>query len=155
MTQTRDLISASVTTSLILRRHSRAIGGLGFVLVKLPAPLFWGVAMAFFSLVPVVGLRTDLRACGVVARVHRALGRAILLVVICAGVSAIVDNVLRPLFAGRAIRIERVGDLHQCGWRRRLVWNAGSGAGAGLGGHGSGGSGGVYGEPENPPMTAE
>src|SRR5437660_12526861 len=55
MTQTRDLISASVTTSLILAAIQGAIGGLGFVLVKLPAPLFWGVAMAFFSLVPVVG----------------------------------------------------------------------------------------------------
>ncbi|PYU69282.1 MAG: hypothetical protein DMG49_13820, partial [Acidobacteria bacterium] len=43
MTQTRDLISASVTTSLILAAIQGAIGGLGFVLVKLPAPLFWGV----------------------------------------------------------------------------------------------------------------
>src|SRR5207247_7652566 len=55
MTQTRNLISASVTTSLILAAIQGGIGGLGFMLVKLPAPLFWGVAMAFFSLVAVVG----------------------------------------------------------------------------------------------------
>ena len=48
MAQTRDLISASVTTSLILAALQGVIGGLAFVLVKLPAPLFWGVAMAFF-----------------------------------------------------------------------------------------------------------
>src|SRR5258708_5679044 len=55
MTQTRNLISASVTTSLILAAIQGAIGGLCFVLVKLPEPLFWGVAIAFFSLRPVGG----------------------------------------------------------------------------------------------------
>src|SRR4029077_4247993 len=51
MTQTRDLIAASVTTSLMLAAVQGIIGGLGFLIVKLPAPLFWGVAMGFFSLV--------------------------------------------------------------------------------------------------------
>jgi len=55
MKQSRDLISASVTTSLIIAAIQGILGGLGFAIVKLPTPLFWGVAMAFFSLVPVVG----------------------------------------------------------------------------------------------------
>jgi predicted PurR-regulated permease PerM len=100
MTQTRNLISASVTTSLILAAIQGAIGGLGFVLVKLPEPLFWGVAMAFFSLVPVVGSGLVFVPAALWLGFTGHWGRAILLLVICAGVSAIVDNVLRPLLLG-------------------------------------------------------
>ncbi len=100
MTQTRNLISASVTTSLILAAIQGAIGGVGFVLVKLPAPLFWGVAMAFFSLVPVVGSGLIFVPAALWLGVTGHWGLAILLLVICAGVSAIVDNVLRPLLLG-------------------------------------------------------
>src|SRR5260370_40410998 len=55
MTHARYLISASVTPSLIIASIQGILGGLGFVIVKLPTPLLWRVAMAFFSLVSVVG----------------------------------------------------------------------------------------------------
>jgi predicted PurR-regulated permease PerM len=100
MKQTRDLISASVTTSLILAGIQGVIGGLGFALVKLPAPLFWGVVMAFFSLVPVVGSGLIFVPAALWLGFTGHWGQAILLLVICAGVSAIVDNVLRPLLLG-------------------------------------------------------
>jgi predicted PurR-regulated permease PerM len=100
MTQTRNLISASVTTSLILAAIQGAIGGVGFVLVKLPAPLFWGVAMAFFSLVPVVGSGLIFVPAALWLGFTGHWGLAILLLAICAGVSAIVDNILRPLLLG-------------------------------------------------------
>jgi predicted PurR-regulated permease PerM len=100
MTQTRDLISASVTTSLILAAIQGTLGGLSFVLVKLPTPLFWGVAMAFFSLVPVVGSGLIFVPAALWLGFTGHWGRAVLLLVICAGVSTIVDNVLRPLLLG-------------------------------------------------------
>ena len=100
MSQTRELISASVTTSLALAAVQGAIGGLGFVSVGLPAPLFWGVAMAFFSLVPVVGSGLIFVPAALWLGFSGHWGRAVVLLVICAGVSAIVDNVLRPLLLG-------------------------------------------------------
>jgi predicted PurR-regulated permease PerM len=100
MKQTADLISASVTTSLILAAIQGVIGGLGFALVKLPAPLFWGVAMAFFSLVPVVGSGLIFVPAALWLGFTGHWGPAILLLLICAGVSTIVDNVLRPLLLG-------------------------------------------------------
>jgi predicted PurR-regulated permease PerM len=100
MTQARDLISASVTTSLIIAAIQGILGGLGFVIVKLPTPLFWGVAMAFFSLVPVVGSGLIFVPAALWLGFTGHWGRAILLLVICAGVSTIVDNVLRPLLLG-------------------------------------------------------
>lgn len=100
MTQTRDLIAASVTTSLILAAIQGAIGGIGFALAGLPTPLFWGVAMAFFSLVPVVGSGLIFVPAALWLGFTGHWGRALLLLAICAGVSAIVDNILRPILLG-------------------------------------------------------
>jgi predicted PurR-regulated permease PerM len=100
MTQARDLISASVTTSLIIAAIQGILGGLGFAIVKLPTPLFWGVAMAFFSLVPVVGSGLIFVPASLWLGFTGHWGRAILLLAICAGVSTVVDNVLRPLLLG-------------------------------------------------------
>jgi len=100
MTQTRDLIAASVTTSLILSAIQGAIGGVGFVLAGLPTPLFWGVVMAFFSLVPVVGSGLIFVPAVLWLGFTGHWGRALLLLAICAGVSAIVDNIVRPILLG-------------------------------------------------------
>ena len=98
--QAGNLISASVTTSLIIAAIQGALGGLGFVLVGLPTPLFWGVAMAFFSLVPVVGSGLIFVPASLWLGFTGHWGRALLLLVICAGVTTIVDNVLRPILLG-------------------------------------------------------
>jgi predicted PurR-regulated permease PerM len=98
--QARDLISASVTTSLIIAAIQGVLGGLGFVLVGLPTPLFWGVAMAFFSLVPVVGSGLIFVPAALWLGFTGHWGRALLLLVICAGVTTLVDNVLRPILLG-------------------------------------------------------
>lgn len=100
MTQMRDLIAASVATSLVLAAIQGAIGGIGFAIANLPTPLFWGVAMAFFSLVPVVGSGLIFVPAALWLGFTGHWGRAILLLLICAGVSTIVDNILRPLLLG-------------------------------------------------------
>src|SRR5207302_8384940 len=76
------------------------LGGLGFAIVKLPTLLFWGVAVAFFSLVPVVGSGLIFVPASLWLGFTGHWGRAIVLLAICAGVSAIVDIVLRPLLLG-------------------------------------------------------
>lgn len=98
--QARDLISASVTTSLIVAGIQGALGGAGFALVGLPTPLFWGVAMAFFSLMPVVGSGLIFVPAALWLGVTGHWGRAIVLVAICAGVATVVDNLVRPLLLG-------------------------------------------------------
>lgn len=98
--QARDLISASVTTSLIVAAIQGTLGGLGFAIVGLPAPVFWGVAMAFFSLVPVVGSGLIFVPASLWLGLAGHWGRALLLLAICAGVSTVVDNLLRPILLG-------------------------------------------------------
>jgi predicted PurR-regulated permease PerM len=98
--QIRELISASVTTSLVVAAIQGALGGLGFAIVGLPAPVFWGVAMGFFSLVPVVGSGLIFVPASLWLGFSGHWARAVLLLAICAGISTIVDNLLRPLLLG-------------------------------------------------------
>jgi predicted PurR-regulated permease PerM len=98
--QIRDLISASVITSMVVAAIQGALGGVGFALVGLPAPIFWGVVMAFFSLVPVVGSGLIFVPASLWLGFTGHWGRAVLLLAICAGVSTVVDNVVRPLLLG-------------------------------------------------------
>jgi predicted PurR-regulated permease PerM len=101
--KSRDLIFASVTMTLAAALIHGLAGGLGFAIVGITAPVFWGVAIAFFSLLPVVG---DLviwipAMIGLIFTGH--WGRAILLAVIITIVAGVIDNLLRPWFiSGRA-----------------------------------------------------
>ncbi len=56
----RDLIFASVTSSIVAAAAHGLLGGVAFGLTGIGAPIFWGVMMGFFSLVPVVGSAFDL-----------------------------------------------------------------------------------------------
>ena len=100
LAQARELISASVTTSLIIAAIQGVLGGVAFLLVKLPTPLFWGVAMAFFSLVPVVGSGLIFVPAALWLAFNGHWVSALVLVGICAGVSAVADNLVRPLLLG-------------------------------------------------------
>ncbi len=68
LSESRELIFASVAIALLIAAIQGALGGLAFQLTGLVAPVFMGVLIAFFSIVPV-----------------------------CGGVAGIADNIIRPL----------------------------------------------------------
>ena len=55
MAQTRDLIFASVTASLVIGMIQGVLGTLAFLLVGLPSALFWGALMGLLALLPLIG----------------------------------------------------------------------------------------------------
>jgi predicted PurR-regulated permease PerM len=98
----RSLIFASVTSTLVAAVVHGLFGGIAFAIVGIAAPVFWGVVIAFFSLIPAVGdfLIWVPAILGLLARGH--WGKAIVLVTALA-LAGLVDNVLRPVFiSGRA-----------------------------------------------------
>jgi predicted PurR-regulated permease PerM len=120
--QIRELISASVATSLVVAAVQGALGGLGFAIVGLPAPVFWGVAMAFFSLLPVIGSGLIFVPASLWLGFTGHWWRAIVLLAICAGISTIADNLLRPVLlggrtelSGLVIFISVLGGVHLFG----------------------------------------
>jgi predicted PurR-regulated permease PerM len=98
--EARDLIFASVTTSLVIAAVQGVLCGGAFAIVGLGSSLFWGVLMAFLSLLPVVGAwPVWIPACIWLFSTGHFV-RAVILVGICGGLGATIDNILRPLLLG-------------------------------------------------------
>jgi predicted PurR-regulated permease PerM len=101
MTNTRELVSVSVTSSVIVAAVQGALGGLVFAAVGIQAPIFWGVIMAFFCLLP-FGAWVIWLPAAVLLAATGAVGRALIVAGLGFGIVSAVDNVLRPmLFSGR------------------------------------------------------
>ncbi|HWF13468.1 MAG TPA: AI-2E family transporter [Candidatus Acidoferrales bacterium] len=103
LAEARELIFASVTTSVVIAVVQGLICGVAFAIVGLGSPVFWGVVMAFLSLLPVVGAWPVWVPATIWLFSSGHAGRAVILVIICGAVGGMVDNVLRPvLLGGRA-----------------------------------------------------
>lgn len=99
--ETAELIKASISSGLIVALVQGAVGGLTFALLGLGAPVFWGVIMAFFSLLP-LGAWIVWLPVSVWLLLTGEIGRGIALLIIGAGGISLIDNFLRPmLLAGR------------------------------------------------------
>ncbi len=97
------LIRATVSTSLVIAAIQGTLCGVGFAVVGIGAAVFWGVGMAFCSLLPVLGSALIWLPAAVWLLATGHWGKAIVLVAICAGLTTGVDSMLRPLLlSGRA-----------------------------------------------------
>jgi predicted PurR-regulated permease PerM len=103
LVEARELIFASVTTSLVIALVQGFICGTGFAIVGLDSPIFWGAVMGFLSLLPVVGA-WPIWITGTIWLFSTGhAGRAVLLALICGVLGGVIDNILRPaLVGGRA-----------------------------------------------------
>jgi predicted PurR-regulated permease PerM len=100
--EARELIFASVVSTAAGAAAIGALGGLAFATTGIKAPFFWGVMMAFFSLVPVVGTALIWVPASISLMVTGHVTRGILLVAFCVVILSLVDNILRPwLISGR------------------------------------------------------
>jgi predicted PurR-regulated permease PerM len=106
--ESKELIFASVAVGLLVAVIQGVLGGVSFALVGISTPVFWGVLIAFFSLVPVVG---SALIWGPVALWLGFTGhwwKALLVVAICGGVSTVADNIVRPLLLRNRTRINEL-----------------------------------------------
>jgi predicted PurR-regulated permease PerM len=99
--ETAELIKASISSGIIVALVQGAVGGFTFAMLGLGAPVFWGVTMAFFSLLP-LGAWIVWLPVAVWLLLTGEVGRGIALLAIGAGGISLIDNFLRPiLLAGR------------------------------------------------------
>ena len=105
LSDTRSLIFAGVISSLISAAFHGIVGGVTFALTGIQAPVFWGVLMGFFSLIPFIGtalIWVPLSA-GLILGGH--LARGIVLAVVCGVMAGTADNFLRPLLISERAKI--------------------------------------------------
>jgi predicted PurR-regulated permease PerM len=104
----RDTIFATIYGTLAVASVQGLLGGLMFWALGLPAPMLWGVVMALFAIVPVLG--------AFVVWIPAALfllleGRWIAALVLTAwGVLVVgtIDNLLRPVLVGNRLKLHTV-----------------------------------------------
>jgi len=103
LTQTHDLIQSSVAVSVLIAAVQGCLGGIAFAVVGIGSAVFWGVVMAFLSLLPVVGSWPVWVPAVVWLFATGHVARGAVLVAICLGLVGTIDNFMRPyLMSGHA-----------------------------------------------------
>ena len=97
LSQTRELIFASVTASLIIGAIQGTLGAGAFAIVSLPSPLFWGALMGLLALLPLIGAWLVWAPAALWLAIRGEYGKAAVLVCICAGVAGVLEHFVRPM----------------------------------------------------------
>ena len=108
LSESKELIFASVAVGLLVAAIQGTLGGIAFGITRIPTPVFWGVVIAFFSLVPVVGSALIWVPAAAWLGVSGHWGRALAVVIICGGVAGVADNVVRPLLLRNRTRLNEL-----------------------------------------------
>jgi predicted PurR-regulated permease PerM len=105
LTEARDLINASVTTSLVIAAIYGVVGGVTFAALGLSAPVFWGVVMAFLSILPLIGAWPVWLPATIYLFSIGHLERAIVLLAVAVLIIGVTDYVVRPLLVGKSTEL--------------------------------------------------
>lgn len=98
----RTTTSAAVLGGVAVALVQGTLGGIGYVLVGLDAPILWALVTAFFSILPVGGSALVWGPMVIYLFAIGDAGRAWFLLVWCIVLVSGVDNVLRPWLLRRA-----------------------------------------------------
>jgi predicted PurR-regulated permease PerM len=97
MSGTRDLVTASVGATVIVAAVQGAIGGLAFWLLKVGPPVFWGIVIAFCSLLPIVGATIVWVPTAIALLLSGEIMRGVLMLLVGVFGITLLGNVLRPV----------------------------------------------------------
>lgn len=100
-----EVTRATVKGNLVVAVVQGALGGIIFWILDIPAPLLWGVIMAFLSLIPAVGAALVWFPASLYLYATGAWISATVLVAYGAIIIGLADNVLRPILVGRDTKL--------------------------------------------------
>src|SRR5262249_6589011 len=103
--ESKELIFASVAVGLIIAGIQGSLGGMAFAITGIPNALFWGVVMAFASLIPAVGSALVWIPAALWLGFSGHWGKAVVVLAICGGLAGTVDNLVRPLLLRNRTRL--------------------------------------------------
>jgi predicted PurR-regulated permease PerM len=101
----RDLIRASVITSVVVAAIQGIVCGTAFVFAGIGSSVFWGVAMAFCSLIPIIGSALIWVPATIwLLSTGHWIG-AVVVLGMCGGLTSILDSLVRPLILSGRTRL--------------------------------------------------
>lgn len=95
------VIRATIKGSLVVAILQGLMGGVIFWLLGVGGALLWGIAMAFFSLVPAIGTGLIWAPVAIYLLISGAVWQGVVLILCGFFVIGMVDNVVRPVLVGR------------------------------------------------------
>lgn len=98
--RTVEVVQASVLGVIAIAFLQGALGGVTFAILGLPSPILWGVVMAFFAMIPMIGAGAVWLPAAILLLVTGHAGKAIALCAVGALVIGTIDNILRPRLVG-------------------------------------------------------
>ena len=100
-----DVITATVKGSVVIAIIQGMIGGIVFWLLGLNGALLWGVVMALFSLLPVVGAAVVWVPASGYLLLSGEVAKGVALIAAGVLVIGLIDNLLRPPLVGKGARM--------------------------------------------------
>ncbi|PKN30996.1 MAG: AI-2E family transporter [Deltaproteobacteria bacterium HGW-Deltaproteobacteria-21] len=100
-----EVSRVTVRGTLVVGIIQGTIGGLLFWILGIKAPVFWGVIMAVFSLLPALGTALVWIPAAIILLAQGSIWRGIILILGGVLVIGLVDNILRPILVGRSTRM--------------------------------------------------
>jgi predicted PurR-regulated permease PerM len=100
-----SVVHATVKGSLVVAVLQGAVGGTVFWALGLHAPLLWGTAMAFMSLLPAIGTGIIWVPVAIFLLATGAIWQGVALTLCGVLVISMVDNLIRPVLVGRDARM--------------------------------------------------
>lgn len=95
------VVRATVKGNIVVAATQGALGGLIFWFLGIQGALFWGVLMAFLSLLPAIGAALIWVPVAIYFLVTGAIWQGVVLTLFCVVVIGLVDNALRPMLVGK------------------------------------------------------
>jgi predicted PurR-regulated permease PerM len=93
----KHVIEGTMYGGLVVALVQGIIGGLLFLIMGLPAAVFWGAVMAFTALIPILGPFLVYIPAGIILIIGGSVIKGILLISIGVGIVSQIDNFLRPM----------------------------------------------------------
>ncbi len=99
------VVRATVKGNIVVAIVQGALGGVVFWFLDIPSPVFWGVMMAFLSLLPLVGAGMIWGPVALFFMINDELWKGVGLALFGILVIGLVDNLLRPMLVGKDTRL--------------------------------------------------
>lgn len=96
----KEMVIAAIYGGLAVGVAQGTLGGIAFVFLGLPSPIFWGTAMAIFSLVPLFGCFTIWGSASAILLLSGSYAKGIGLFFYGVLIISSIDNIIKPLVIG-------------------------------------------------------
>jgi len=95
--QLRDIIQATMYGGVVVAMIQGMLGGIIFLIVGIPSPVFWGAIMAFLSIIPFLGAFIIYIPAGIILILGGSYIKGLVVIGLGTIVISQIDNILRPL----------------------------------------------------------